>query len=281
VHDYEAVSAVVTPGAMGAVGLMGGGMLQKLRRETLAERAAASVMDYIQARDLKPGALLPSETSLMTQLGVSRAVIREAVKSLQGQGVVDVINGKGAVVRAIDPTTLHTFFARAMRIQRKTILELMEVRRGLEVECAILAATRRTAEDVAQLERTAAAMRLRIGDLEAYGDLDVALHLSIAAASHNDMLYHLVASLRTALQDTIREGLRLPRTDAQRDHMQVTHETLVEAVRRGDAEEAGRVMAVHLGGAAAALALSAAAEGGVAERDEARDTASDAYEAVV
>ncbi len=253
-------------------------MLQKLRRETLAERAAASVMDYIQARDLQPGALLPSETSLMTQLGVSRAVIREAVKSLQGQGVVEVINGKGAVVRPIDPAMLHTFFARAMRIQRKAILELMEVRRGLEVECATLAATRRTAEDVAQLERTAAAMRARLRDLEAYGDLDVALHLSIAAASHNDMLYHLVESLRAALQDTIREGLRLPRTDAQLDHMQATHEALVEAMRRGDAEEAGRVMATHLGGAAEALALGGDV---AAERDEAGDVAGDAYEAVV
>ena len=252
-------------------------MLQKLRRETLAERAAASVMDYIQARDLKAGALLPSETSLMMQLGVSRAVIREALKSLQGQGVVEVINGKGAMVRAIDPTTLHTFFTRAMRLQHQTILELMEVRRGLEVECATLAATRRTTEDVAQLERTAAAMRLRIGDLEAYGDLDVALHLSIAAASHNNMLYHLVESLRAALHDTIREGLRLPHTDAQRDHMQATHETLVDAVRRGDAEEAGRVMAAHLGGAAAALARSS---GDAAERDEVSDVAADAYEAV-
>ncbi len=74
----------------------GVGMLQKLRRETLAERAAVSVMDYIQARNLKPGALLPSETSLMAQLGVSRAVIREAVKSLQGQGVVEVVNSSSS-----------------------------------------------------------------------------------------------------------------------------------------------------------------------------------------
>jgi len=253
-------------------------MLQKLRRETLAERAAASVMDYIQARDLKPGALLPSETSLMAQLGVSRAVIREAVKSLQGQGVVEVVNGKGAMVRAIDPTTLHTFFARAMRIQRETILELMEVRRGLEVECAILAATWRTAEDIAQLERTVTAMRAHLRDLEAYGDLDVALHLAIAAASHNDMLYHLVKSLRAALHDTIREGLRLLHTDAQLDHIQTAHESLVDAVRRGDAEEAGRIMATHLGGAAAALALDGSV---TAERGAVDDLAGEAYEAVV
>lgn len=229
-------------------------MLQKLRRETLAERAAASLMEYIRARNLKPGALLPSESSLTLQLGVSRAVIREALKSLQGQGIVQVINGKGAVVRAVDPAALHIFFARAVHVHRETILELMEVRRGLEVECATLAATRRDADDLARMEQTTAAMRVHLRDLDVYGDLDVALHLAIAAASHNDMLYHLVESLRAALKDTIREGLRLPRSDAQLEHMQAAHEALVDAVRRGDSVEAGRLMAAHLGGAAAALA---------------------------
>src|SRR5579875_964883 len=139
-------------------------MLQKLRRETLAERATASLLDYIQARDLQPGALLPSEASLMAQLGVSRAVIREAIKSLQGQGLVEVINGKGAIVRAADPRTLHTFFARAVQMRHDTILELMEVRRGLEVECAMLAAARRTDQELAGLERTAADMRAHLHD---------------------------------------------------------------------------------------------------------------------
>lgn len=239
-------------------------MLQKLRRETLAERATASLLDYIQARDLQPGALLPSEASLMAQLGVSRAVIREAIKSLQGQGLVEVINGKGAIIRATDPRTLHTFFARAVQVRRDTILELMEVRRGLEVECAMLAAARRTDQELARLEQTAADMRAHLHDPETYGDLDLDLHLSIAAASHNDMLYHLVESLRAALKNTIREGLRLPRTDAQWDRMQASHEALVDAVRRGDAEAAGRVMARHLGGAAVALAQGA--DGDTAER---------------
>ena len=67
-------------------------MLGKLHRETLAEQAAAGLMQFILEKNLKPGEMLPSEIMLATEFGVSRQVIREALKSLQGQGVIEIIN---------------------------------------------------------------------------------------------------------------------------------------------------------------------------------------------
>jgi GntR family transcriptional repressor for pyruvate dehydrogenase complex len=228
-------------------------MLPRLQRETLAERVESALLEYIQRHDLKPGALLPPEAALTAQLGVSRAVVREALKSLQGRGTLQIVNGKGAIVRPSDPRTLRLYFSRAVQIRHEAIVELMETRCGLEAECAELAATRRTAEELAGMEQTVTAMRARLHDSDAYADLDVALHLLIAAASHNTMLAQLVESLRAALQDTVREGLRVRRTDAQMDAVQESHERIVVAIGHGDPEEARRAMATHLERAIAAM----------------------------
>ena len=228
-------------------------MLQKLQRETLAERAAASLLEFIQARDLKPGEALPSETRLTTEFGVSRPIIREALKSLQGKGVIEIVNGKGAIIRSIDGTALRGYFSRAVQVNRDTILELREVRRGLEVQSAILAATRRTDEELARMAGIIAAMRAHVHDADSYIDLDVTLHLLIASASHNAMMFHLVESIREASKDTIREGLRRRHTTEQLERVQALHEALFAEVRDGHAEGARRAMDVHFDEAVTAL----------------------------
>jgi DNA-binding FadR family transcriptional regulator len=228
-------------------------MLERLHRETLAERAATSLMEFVRAQDLKPGDVLPSASRLALEFGVSRPVIREALKSLQGQGVIEVINGRGAIVRSIDSSILLVFFARAMQVDRDSIIELMEVRKGIEVEGAILAAQRRTPEELARLAATVAQMHRCLHDPDAYIELDVALHLLIASASHNRMLYHLVESIREALKDSVREGLRRRRTGEQLERVQVLHEALLTELERGDPERAGRAMALHFDEAVMAL----------------------------
>src|SRR5258706_11663677 len=98
-------------------------MLTKLSRETLSEQAARNLMAFIEAQDLKPGRLLPPETKLAADLGVSRPIIREALKSLAGQGVIEIVSGKGAVVKALDSEPLQLFFQRAMQIEHEAIID--------------------------------------------------------------------------------------------------------------------------------------------------------------
>src|SRR5438445_9582346 len=126
----------------------------QLYRHTLADQVAQRLIEFIRVHDLKPGDTLASTATLAAQFGVSRPVIREAFTALEGQGVIEVINGKGAVIRPIDSGPLRVFFERAVQVDRHTIIELFEVRKGLEVECAILAAQRRTPEELAQITQT-------------------------------------------------------------------------------------------------------------------------------
>ena len=228
-------------------------MLPKLSRGTLAEQVTDNLLAYIEAQHLKPGDLLPSETSLATSFGVSRPVIREALKSLEGKGIIEIVNGKGAIVKPIDSDPLRLFFQRAMQIERSTMLELMEVRKGLEVEAATLAASRRQSKDLDAIEKTVHAMRLALRDQEEYTRLDVEYHLLIAKASHNDMMVYLVESIRDALRNTISAGLRSRNNPAELETLQETHEKLLETLRQGDVEKARLIMTQHFDEAIIAL----------------------------
>jgi GntR family transcriptional regulator, transcriptional repressor for pyruvate dehydrogenase complex len=231
-------------------------MLPKLSRETLAEQAARNLMAFIEAQDLKPGKLLPPETKLAADLGVSRPIIREALKSLEGKGVIEVVSGKGAIVKPLDGQPLQLFFERAMQIESEAIIDLMELRRGIEVQSAALAAQRRTPEEVAQLAEIVAGMRRSLRDPDAYVKLDVTFHRLIASMTRNAMIYHLVGAIRESINGAVRESMLRPQTDEQLERVQAGHEAILASLEQGDTEEAGRAMAAHFAEAVMSLIYS-------------------------
>ena len=228
-------------------------MLPKVTRETLSEQVTERLLEYIAAQQLKAGDLLPSETSLGNSFGVSRPVVREALKNLEGKGILEIVNGKGALIRPIDSVPLRMFFQRAMQMEQHPILELMEVRRGLEVQAAELAARRRTERDLQAMRRIVHRMRENLDNLDAFTHLDVEFHLQVASASHNAILVYLVESIRDALRNTISAGLKSRGDALQVETIQRTHEALLETLEKGDPQAAMQAMLVHFDEAIAAL----------------------------
>lgn len=220
-------------------------MLQRINRSTLAEKVTERLLDYISSQGLNPGEMLPSETSLAGSFGVSRPVIREALKNLEGKGILEIVNGKGAIIRPIDSDPLRRFFQRALRLEQGTILELMEVRRGLEVQAAMLAAQRRTSHDLEMIRRTVKGMRANLDNFDLFIPLDVEFHLAIAAASHNTMLGYLIESIRDTLRNTISVGLKSRGVNLNQEAIQHTHEELLAALEAGDVEGAAQRMSQH------------------------------------
>ena len=227
-------------------------MIHKLERQTLAERAATQLAAFIQS-DLQPGATLPSEAKLAQMLGVSRPIVREGLKSLQGQGLVAVINGHGAVVQHLTPSMLLAYFSRAMQLKDASILELIEVRRGIESESARLAALRCTKPQIAQMQQMVVQMRQALGDAEIYSGLDVQLHILIGQASQNAIIAHLVESIREALREVSQQGLQRHQPD-ELSRVQELHEQLVDCIIRRDAVGAVQTMTLHMDEAMAAFA---------------------------
>jgi GntR family transcriptional repressor for pyruvate dehydrogenase complex len=228
-------------------------MLPKLSRETLAEQAARNLMAFIESQDLKPGKLLPPETKLAADLGVSRPIIREALKSLEGKGIVEVVSGKGAVVKPLDSQPLQLFFQRAMQLEAEAIIDLMELRKGIEVQSAALAAQRRTDDEVTQLKGIVVEMRRSMHDPDAYVELDVAFHQLIAVMTRNAMIFHLVSAIREAITGVLQEGKLRHLTAEQLERVQVGHEVILTSLEQGDAEAAERVMAAHFDDAVVSL----------------------------
>ncbi len=231
-------------------------MLPRITRETLSEQVTERLMEYITAQQLKAGDLLPSETSLGNSFGVSRPVIREALKNLEGKGILEIVNGKGAIIRPIDSVPLRMFFQRAMQMEQHPILEMMEVRRGLEVQAAELAARRRTERDLQAMRRIVRLMRENLDNLDAFTHLDVEFHLQVASASHNAILVYLVESIRDALRNTIMAGLKSRGPALEVETIQRTHETLLETLEKGDPQAAMQAMLLHFDEAIAALSNS-------------------------
>ena len=236
-------------------------MLTKLSRETLSEQAARNLMAFIEAQDLKPGRLLPPETKLAADLGVSRPIIREALKSLAGQGVIEIVSGKGAVVKALDSQPLQLFFQRAMQIEHEAIIDLLELRKGIEVQSAVLAAQHRTPDELAQLAEIVAGMRSSLRDPEAYVELDVAFHRLIASMTRNVMIYHLVVAIREAIRGTLQESTLRRQTDEQLERVQAGHEAICASLEQADVAGAERAMAAHFDEAVMSLIYSTSGDG--------------------
>jgi GntR family transcriptional regulator, transcriptional repressor for pyruvate dehydrogenase complex len=213
-----------------------------LRRDTLAEQVAVRLMALIEGDQLAPGTLLPSEASLATEFGVSRPIVREALKVLAAKDVIAVANGKGAIVRPMTSEPLRDFFERALRNRHATAIE---VRQGIEVQSAALAAERRTAAELSELKSILLALGEAVHDPAAFTSVDTQFHLLIAAASHNKLLHHLIESIREPMQESMRAVSRRRITREQHAFALTAHARIVDAIGRAAPEAAASAMAAH------------------------------------
>lgn len=222
-------------------------------KQTLAGTVATQILHRIDQEGLKPGDLLPSEAQLGASLGVSRVVVREAVKVLEGQGVVEPRSGRGTSIRAADGVPLKGYFDHVIRTNSAGIVELMEVRAGLETFGCRLAARRRTNSEAREITRLAQEMRLHLDNLEAFADLDVAFHLAIANSARNSLLTSLMTSIRASMRGAILAGLQKREGTNEIIHVQELHERIANAIAAGNVDAAAEAMANHFSEAVEAL----------------------------
>jgi DNA-binding FadR family transcriptional regulator len=232
-----------------------------LRRETLPEQLAEELMGLIERQELEPGDFLPGSSSLADEYGVSRPVVREALRMLEARGVIRTKNGRGAVIQPISHELLRDYFARAVSLRRESLVELLEVRKGLEVESASLAAQRATDAELRRISDLVTAMGAAVGDAETYAELDAQVHLAIASAAHNTMLRYLIESIREPLKTSIEAGLRSRENISHLQRVQELHEDLARALSAHDQEQATSIMTMHFDEAVMAIAAAPGQDG--------------------
>ncbi|MEV6166343.1 FCD domain-containing protein [Streptomyces sp. NPDC052052] len=209
------------------------------RRSALADQVIAQLRNQITSGEWPVGSRIPTEPELVEQLGVARNTVREAVRALAHNGLLDIRQGSGTYVVATSELAgvMHRRFATA------DPRHVAEVRSTLESAAARLAAARRTDRDLKQLD----ALMVRreetwaAGDAEAFVAADTTLHLAVVAAAHNEVLTGLYADLGDLLRDCLRGDVG-PQLQPRN---LMDHGRLVEAVRAGDAETAAAEAAGH------------------------------------
>lgn len=208
--------------------------LSAARRTPLFDQVVGQLREQITSGRWPVGSRIPIEPELAEQLGVARGTVREAVRALAHNGLLDIRQGSGTYVAATSE------LAGVMRRRFAGIghADIRELRMTLEASAAALAAARRTEEDLALL-REALAQRDRAweeGDTERFVQADAAFHHAVVAASHNAALTALYADLGEVLREDLRGHFTSGLTPGRR----VDHGGLVEAIAAGDTAAATR-----------------------------------------
>lgn len=204
--------------------------MQPLSKTNLVETAIEAIRDEILAKRWAVGDRLPNEASLSSMLSVSRGTVREAVRVLASQGLLETRQGSGTYVLSTTDTSRPLTMAR-----RASLRDQFEARCALDVEAARLAAVRKSPETITAL-RTLLARRGNYegGDQAAFIERDLAFHKAVIAASGNRAMIELYDFFSASIAGTIAATLNdeIPEPDMQ------AHRDIVDAIETGDPQKA-------------------------------------------
>ncbi len=218
------------------------------RSPRLSDTVAEAMLETILERGLRPGDQLPSERELGEQYGVSRTVVREAVRALSARGVVSARAGRGLSVAQVDASAVSASMKLYLHGHGPIpYAKVHEVRSGIEIQITGFAAERATDEEIAELlEITERIRRVDKDDIEQQSQLDVEFHRELARLTHNELYLIMLDSIGDVMIEIRRATFHLP-NDAMTAYRQ--HKQIAQAVARRDVPAAREAMLQHLEGA--------------------------------
>lgn len=212
---------------------------------SLVRHTMEHVQRHIREKGLKVGDSLPGEGVFAAELGVSRAVMREAFGALAALRVIDVANGRRARIAAIDGSVLANSLGHAVSTDQIGIGDIWEVRRTIEARTAALAATHRTDLEAARIVELAQLMERDVADRPRMTSHDLAFHEAIASAGHNPLFLQIVRSFAPLMRIAVPAAWDT--RVAQRDQTIIIerHHAIARAIQLGDPVAAEAAMNAH------------------------------------
>ncbi len=218
-------------------------MALPLRKNTLVENVAQELRQSIAAGEIRPGEFLPSRKELAARYGVGVSTVHEAIQALTAVGMVESHPGKGTWVRSdaldmlIHPTAVET------RLGVLHARQIYEARAAIEVALTELAAQRASAEEIRGIWEALAHMEATLHEEQAFVDADLAFHLAVARAGHNELLEQFYHVSQRMLAEAITALVRLPRV---KEDAIVLQRAIAEAVAQHDPALARRAALAHM-----------------------------------
>ncbi|AJY73571.1 FadR/GntR family transcriptional regulator [Paenibacillus beijingensis] len=205
--------------------------MKKIKKVQTHEMVSKEIKDYIQNNQLKKGDKLPSAEKIMATLGVGRSSIREAIRYLEALDVVEVLNGKGIFVK--EPSLYQLSTKITIENEKSALLQLCEVRRGLEGIAVELAAVRATQEHLDEMWHYYELIGNTKGTESSIADMK--FHQAIYKASDNIILQELIGSI----WNTFVEFWRAPFGHNEFFHDSYPfHKSMVEAIEERNPQKA-------------------------------------------
>jgi GntR family transcriptional repressor for pyruvate dehydrogenase complex len=209
--------------------------------QSKTEQVIESLAELILTGDLENNAILPAENEMCRRLGVSRSIFREAMKILGAKGLVEVRQGFGTIVKAPGEDVPAEALSNFIHLNQISLFQVMEVRGPMDVEIARLAARRRKKKHIEAMEATLDVMKASRGDHDAFIQADHDFHRILVTATENPLFIILVRSVEKFVK-----YLRTVTYQFGTEKVLREHKAILEAVKSGNADAAGKAMEVHM-----------------------------------
>ncbi|MBD3309441.1 FCD domain-containing protein [candidate division KSB3 bacterium] len=221
---------------------------ERIELQDPADIVIQQIKDLISSGKLKPGEKLPSEQKMEERFGISRAIIRRALKRLDAFGIVKTIPQSGTYITGLGIDALGGLLSNVLRLEEKDYESLVETRYALEIYAVELAATTISKKGIKELEAVHQDFVQQVKKGIASFDEDLMFHIKIAEYSKNPILKSLVTLLAS---DVIRLNRQFEDhigkqhiLDRRLGAMQ-EHEEILEAMRAKDPDKAVHAMKAH------------------------------------
>ena len=222
---------------------------QQVNAPKAADVLAGLLREKLLRGELPEGADLPAERDLGEQSGVSRATVREALRILDIECLIDTRVGRngGSFVARPTRATIERSVGIFIRGQRIRLEAVLETRSAIEPSSARFAALHRTEDGLAELEnchRTLERAALA-GDIPAYVQANLDWHVQVVRTSHNELLIAFISAVAQPIYEaSVVEGFNSPQV---RQAVIRAHRSVMDAIRDRDGDAAERRMARHVG----------------------------------
>ena len=210
------------------------------------QKVFAFLRDRLIAGSLKPGDRLVSERELATQLGVSRPLVREALRALTMLGIVEIRDRIGTVVTRPDVSVLNDFFTFALAQQADMVDDVMQARIAIECQAVRLACERASIADFERLQRALAKISETIDEADTGGMADFEFHRAIVLASHSETLAVLHNSMAGLLTHSHRSRRELVQAfPSMKTYLIDDHKRIFDAIVARDPERSDTTLRRH------------------------------------
>ncbi len=220
--------------------------LERIRSARISDAAVEQITSLIESGHIKIGDRLPSERELIRRLGVSRTSVREALRTLEAQGILEVQPGRGAFI--VSDGRQKDFLAPILNWlsdHQRDMLDIIEVREAIESKAVYLAAQRAAEDDLHELESVLGQMERHVtrGEVDKATELDRVFHRMLCDVSGNNFLRTLADNILQALAEPRYSILVVP---GRAEVSLAEHRAILDGIRTSDPDAAVAAMLAHM-----------------------------------